>query len=182
MFERFKRFIKVVKEGDDQFADYHPQMVTIGGNEYVIRKATLNDIPDLINIENSVYGKSPWDETSFKMDMSRKRCLYLVVVNPINRRIVAFIGTLFNGYSADCHISNIGVMNQYQHHGIGSKLISTQIMIGRHLKMLTMSLEVRVSNTDAQHLYQKLGFTVQRTRWQYYLDNGENAYEMVKQL
>ena len=41
-----------------------------------------------------------------------------------------------------------------------------------------LTLEVRVSNAEAQTLYRKYGFTVQGTRKRYYSDNNEDAFIM----
>jgi ribosomal-protein-alanine N-acetyltransferase len=41
-----------------------------------------------------------------------------------------------------------------------------------------LTLEVRVSNTQAQALYRKYGFTVHGTRKRYYSDNNEDALIM----
>jgi ribosomal-protein-alanine N-acetyltransferase len=41
-----------------------------------------------------------------------------------------------------------------------------------------VTLEVRVSNTAAQALYEKYGFTRQGLRKRYYSDNGEDAHIM----
>ena len=49
-----------------------------------------------------------------------------------------------------------------------------------HLSMLT--LEVRASNTPAQHLYKKYGFEILGKRPRYYADNREDAYIMTKNM
>jgi ribosomal-protein-alanine N-acetyltransferase len=41
-----------------------------------------------------------------------------------------------------------------------------------------VTLEVRVSNTIAQHLYHKYGFVVEGRRRRYYSDNHEDAFVM----
>ena len=46
----------------------------------------------------------------------------------------------------------------------------------------TLSLEVRVSNADAQRLYRRLGFVASNIRKNYYTENNEDALDMIKQL
>jgi ribosomal-protein-alanine N-acetyltransferase len=41
-----------------------------------------------------------------------------------------------------------------------------------------VTLEVRVTNTSAQNLYRKYGFTIQGRRPRYYSDNNEDAFIM----
>ena len=45
-----------------------------------------------------------------------------------------------------------------------------------------MSLEVRISNEKAIALYENLGFCKEARRKNYYQDNHEDAYLMVKRL
>lgn len=46
----------------------------------------------------------------------------------------------------------------------------------------TLSLEVRLSNTDAQRLYRRLGFSARNIRKNYYTENNEDALDMIKRL
>ncbi len=46
----------------------------------------------------------------------------------------------------------------------------------------TLSLEVRISNQDAQRLYRKLGFQSRKVRKGYYTQTNEDALDMVKFL
>jgi ribosomal-protein-alanine N-acetyltransferase len=47
------------------------------------------------------------------------------------------------------------------------------------LQAKLVTLEVRVSNTQAQALYEKYGFNRTGIRNRYYADNGENAFIMT---
>ena len=46
----------------------------------------------------------------------------------------------------------------------------------------SISLEVRVSNNTAIKLYEENGYKISGIRKNYYEDNGEDAYIMVKQI
>ena len=48
--------------------------------------------------------------------------------------------------------------------------------------MRTMSLEVRVSNYQAQRLYRRLSLIHGELKRHYYLDNPEDALDMVAEL
>jgi ribosomal-protein-alanine N-acetyltransferase len=78
----------------------------------------------------------------------------------------------------EAHVTTIGVDPNYQGRGLGELLLLCMIdeAVARGAGWLT--LEVRVSNTPAQTLYQKYGFTVQGTRKRYYSDNHEDALIM----
>jgi ribosomal-protein-alanine N-acetyltransferase len=46
----------------------------------------------------------------------------------------------------------------------------------------TLSLEVRVSNKDAQRLYRKLGFQSRTIKKGYYTEKNEDAVDMIKRI
>jgi len=78
----------------------------------------------------------------------------------------------------EAHITTIGVDPLYRGQGLGELMLVALFdeAIRRRASLLT--LEVRVSNTSAQRLYEKYGMSVQGIRARYYTDNGEDAYIM----
>ncbi len=78
----------------------------------------------------------------------------------------------------EAHITTIGVEPAYRGLGLGELLFLCMVdeAIDRGANWLT--LEVRVSNLQAQALYRKYGFTVHGTRKRYYSDNNEDALIM----
>jgi ribosomal-protein-alanine N-acetyltransferase len=93
-----------------------------------------------------------------------------------NQYIVGFSGVWL--MASEAHITNIAVRLKHQRRGIGELLLIATIDLCRELKAESMSLEVRESNTIAQGLYSKYGFTPVGLRRGYYLDNRENAIIM----
>jgi len=78
----------------------------------------------------------------------------------------------------EAHLTNIAVRRDYQRRGIGELLLLSTLELARELEASFMTLEVRVSNTVAQSLYRKFGFTEAGVRPHYYLDNREDALLM----
>lgn len=78
----------------------------------------------------------------------------------------------------EAHVTTIGVDPAYRGRGYGEWLLMTLFDEAIRRGAAIMTLEVRVSNTSAQSLYRKYGFTVQGTRKRYYSDNDEDAYIM----
>lgn len=78
----------------------------------------------------------------------------------------------------EAHLTNIAVRNQYQRQGIGERLLISTIDLAAELKTNFITLEVRASNTAAQSLYSKYGFTQVSVRPGYYTDNKEDALIM----
>ena len=78
----------------------------------------------------------------------------------------------------EAHLTNIAVRKRYQRQGIGELLLIAIIDLATELKASIVTLEVRASNTTAQNLYTKYGFTGVGLRRGYYTDNREDAIIM----
>ncbi len=79
----------------------------------------------------------------------------------------------------EAHITNIAVRKRYQRQGLGELLLIAISDLARQMKASVITLEVRISNTPAQDLYRKYGFTEVGTRRAYYTDNREDALIMT---
>ena len=79
------------------------------------------------------------------------------------------------------HITSISVLRTYRRLGVASKLMNHAInMMQEYYDADYVSLNVRVSNRPALHLYHKcLGFNVLSIEKEYYADK-EDAYKMRK--
>lgn len=78
----------------------------------------------------------------------------------------------------EAHVTTIGVDPAYRGNGLGELLFLCMVDEAMARGALWLTLEVRVSNLQAQALYRKYGFTVHGTRKRYYSDNGEDALIM----
>ena len=78
----------------------------------------------------------------------------------------------------EAHITNIAVRESYQRRGIGEALLISIIDLAKELGADMVTLEVRASNTQAQNLYSKYGFTQVGQRRAYYVDNNEDGILM----
>jgi ribosomal-protein-alanine N-acetyltransferase len=90
--------------------------------------------------------------------------------------IVGFTGTWI--VAGEAHIINIAVRELYRRQGIGELLLISTIDLAMSLKAHIVMLEVRASNTAAQALYRKYGFSQVGIRRGYYIDNKEDAILM----
>ena len=90
--------------------------------------------------------------------------------------IVGFVGSWI--MADEAHITSIAVREAYRRQGIGEQLIISAIEKAIENKADILTLEVRVSNTGAQALYTKYGFTQVGLRKGYYTDNREDAIIM----
>ena len=94
-------------------------------------------------------------------------------LRPTSRQyITGFAG--FWVMADEAHITTIAVRETYRRQGIGESLLISIISLATELKARMVTLEVRVSNTVAQKLYTKYGFTQVGIHRGYYLDRGYN--------
>ncbi len=78
----------------------------------------------------------------------------------------------------EAHVTNIAVCPAYRGRKFGERLLRRLIAEAIAQGAGKMTLEVRVSNYQAQGLYRKLGFADAGLRRGYYTDNQEDALIM----
>jgi len=78
----------------------------------------------------------------------------------------------------EAHVTTIAVRRSHKLQGLGEWLLICIIELALQLKAKMITLEVRLSNTVAQSLYEKYGFVKAGIRKKYYSDNAEDALIM----
>jgi len=79
----------------------------------------------------------------------------------------------------EAHITTLATRNAYRRQGVGERLLIQIIEMAASLHADVVTLKVRVSNKQAQALYEKYGFRKVGMRRAYYTDNGEDAVIMT---
>lgn len=80
------------------------------------------------------------------------------------------------------HVVSIAVLEEFRGQGIGRTLMLLGMeAMRKHYGAKEVYLEVRVTNTPAIRLYEKLGFVKVKRITGYYSD-GEDAFVMAKEL
>lgn len=98
---------------------------------------------------------------------------------PVSTRepnLVGFAGLWF--MVDEAHLVSIATRGSYRGKGIGELVLIGALELSLQKQCRYMTLEVRVSNTGAQALYDKYGFNRMGVRKGYYSDNNEDAYIM----
>lgn len=98
----------------------------------------------------------------------------------INGKIVGYV--LFWLLPEEVDIHNIAVHGDFRRHGIGQALLQRVLEQARERNLSRVTLEVRISNSVAQRLYQSVGFMAKGVRKGYYSDDGEDALVMTLEL
>jgi [ribosomal protein S18]-alanine N-acetyltransferase len=79
----------------------------------------------------------------------------------------------------EAHISTVAVRSDLRGRGLGELILLGLLQKAMALDANLVTLEVRLSNTTAQRLYEKYAFAIVGRRRGYYTDNGEDALLMT---
>ena len=121
----------------------------------------------------------PWSKEHLRRDMFDNH-LSIYIVALYDGKVVGYAGMWH--VVTEGHITNLAVKSEYRGQGIGSMLVRKIIEIADEKDMHGITLECRISNTTAQHLYKKHGFKHEGLRKHYYSDTKEDAVIMWKHL
>lgn len=147
-------------------------------DQIVYRSMTMLDIPAIIAVEEEAF-TSPWTAEAFMNELTNNMFAKYLVME--------YKGELL-GYGGmwiimdEAHITNIAVRSDYRGKGLGHLLLEQLQRTAVFFGAARMTLEVRVSNETAQHLYRKYGFQPAGIRPRYYSDNDEDALIMWAEL
>lgn len=143
----------------------------------MIRQMTAGDIPAIAELERVCFS-DPWSENSIASELNNRLSYWLVA--EIDGCVVGYVGSQTVLDMSD--MMNIAVSPDYRRQGIGEALVTALSDALRARGVIGLMLEVRVSNTPAIELYQKLGFTEVGKRVRYYRNPQEDALIMRKEL
>lgn len=144
----------------------------------MIRSMKLSDLDQVCEIENEAFSH-PWSKEDFEVELqSNPYALYFVLVE--DDLIKAYIGIWLIYERAQ--ITTIAVKKDFQSQGLSKILMNYLDTVCIENNAEEVSLEVRVSNIKAINLYHSFGFIEKGIRKDYYQDNHEDAYLMVKEV
>lgn len=138
-----------------------------------IRKMQETDLDQVAEIEAGIFGE-PWSRNGFADSLRLKDTLYLTALE--GERVAGYCGLLRSFEEAD--ITNMAVAEEFRNRGIGRELLRTLMKMGREAGIERFTLEVRVSNLSAIHLYETLGFESAGIRRHFYRKPEEDALIM----
>lgn len=168
---------------------------------YSVRYMRLTDIPQVAWIDQQSFS-TPWSAGSYVREVVESSYSHMLVVERLTRtppdnRIHAMWNWMrgqtqveqttmaYGGlwlFDQESHISTIASHPHHRRQGWGELALVAMLRRSVMLKAGYALLEVRVSNTSAQRLYDKYGFEKKGRKKGYYYDNNEDAYIMVLNL
>lgn len=132
------------------------------------------DVREVMRIEQQSF-TTTWPANAFYQELHDNKLAHYYV-GRLGNSIVAYGGIWV--MLEDSHITTIAVAPEYRGRRYGEIMLVRLLDEAISRGASWMTLEVRESNTVAQGLYRKYGFTSVSTRRGYYSDNNENALVM----
>jgi ribosomal-protein-alanine N-acetyltransferase len=138
-----------------------------------IRVLELVDLTAIETIEQQAY-PTPWSRSMFASELAKPTSICLGAFEGQD-----LVGYVINSRYVDAwHVMNVAVAPDHQRRGVASALLERLFELTRDDERRGYTLEVRVSNEGAIHLYERLGFESRGIRRGYYTDNREDALIM----
>jgi ribosomal-protein-alanine N-acetyltransferase len=138
-----------------------------------IRELQDADIETLAQMEAEAFSM-PWTAQDFRGLLERSYCFYLVAL--ADGEIAGCCG--YTDLCGEADIDNVVVGSRYRNQGVAQAMLEELIARGEARGVEAFTLEVRVSNAAAIHIYQKYGFRSEGIRPGFYEKPREDAMIM----
>lgn len=132
-------------------------------------------LKDLALLEKQCFS-TPWSENALKAELEKENSRFFVAIT--KNEVSGYVGA--NNVLGELYIDNIAVFYNYRGFGIGEALLRHLIDVAKAENCSLITLEVRVSNTPARNLYEKLGFKNVGLRKNFYEQPKEDAVIYTK--
>lgn len=140
-----------------------------------IHKLRSQDVEPVSILEAKAF-TMPWSAKDFTRLVEDENSLYLVA--ELAGEIVGCCGV--TNICGDGDINNVVVAREHQGKGIACALLRELLKQGEAMGIENFTLEVRVSNAPAIHVYEKMGFVSEGIRPRFYERPTEDAMIMWK--
>jgi ribosomal-protein-alanine N-acetyltransferase len=141
------------------------------------RRLELRDLGDIERIERRSY-PTPWSRSMFASEIAKPSSICLGAFDAETDDLLGYL--IISRYVDAWHVMNVAVEPAYRRRGIATALLDRLFELTADDSRRGYTLEVRVSNTHAIALYERLGFQGRGIRRGYYTDNREDALIMWK--
>ena len=141
----------------------------------IIRMLQLRDLSAIEDIERDSYA-TPWSRSMFAGELSKASSVCLGAFDEETGELIGY--RIVSRYVDAWHVMNIAVDPNLRRAGVATALLRRLFELTSADGRRGYTLEVRVSNTGAINLYERLGFQPRGIRRGYYTDNREDALIM----
>lgn len=138
---------------------------------WTLRVAERRDVPDLLAIEVAQFPE-PWTRAMMIDEVTNVETRrYTVAVE--EKKIVGYLGVMF--VLDELHVNTVGTLPGHEGRGVATSLMDDAWRDARARGIRRATLEVAASNTRAQSLYFRFGFSPVGVRRNYYERTNEDA-------
>ena len=141
----------------------------------VYRRMKPEDVPAVSRLEQETFSM-PWSEKDFLDMVEKEDARYYVAER--EGQLLGCCGLLM--IAGEGNITNVMVAPWARNQGIGTEMLRHLLSEGSREGMTAYTLEVRVSNAAAIHVYEKLGFVSEGIRPGFYERPEEDAMILWK--
>ena len=142
-----------------------------------LRRIEPRDLDKVDEIEQASY-PTPWSRAMFLAELRKPSSLALGAHSEDGELVgYAFVSRYVDAW----HVMNVAVAMDHRRRGIATTLLERLFEVTATDPRSGYTLEVRVSNTQAIRLYERLGFEARGIRRGYYTDNREDALIMWRE-
>lgn len=139
---------------------------------------TKEHIDGVVFVEENTFS-IPWTRADFEREVNENNmAIYYVAI--ADDKVIGYAGMWH--VITEGHITNVAVLEDYRKSGVGDALMTQLEAVAMEKEMVGITLEVRMGNAAAQHLYHKHGYRAEGIRKNYYPDTHEDAVIMWKYL
>ena len=142
-----------------------------------VRRLQMRDLAAIEAIERRSY-PTPWSRSMFAGELSKPSSICLGAFDAETDGLLGYL--IISRYVDAWHVMNVAVEPAHRRRGIATALLDRLFELTAEDGRRGYTLEVRVSNTHAIQLYERLGFQGRGIRRGYYTDNREDALIMWK--
>jgi [ribosomal protein S18]-alanine N-acetyltransferase len=156
------------------------QWYNAGDVRYTIRSMEGRDLETVEALDQMSFSM-PWPHRAYAYELNENPMSLLWVAeaefNGGERRVVGMVVVWL--VLDEAHIATLAVHPDLRGRGIAARLLKTALSGAIEHNMIIATLEVRIGNHTAQHLYQRFHFEIAGRRVRYYRDNNEDALIMT---
>ena len=183
-FWDFFPFARSTKQFDSLSVPFTPTLSSATAleldNVYELHPLTLSHLDELWQLDKRCFvNGEAYSRATLDYLLNEPNGLSYRVVLP-SGAMVGFIITMLEKDGTG-HITTIGIAPEHRRHGLAYRLLQKAENAYLQRDVRLMRLEVRTSNTGAQQLYARAGYTVMQRLARYYANGGDGLL-MVKSL
>ena len=142
----------------------------------IIEPMNASHVSQIAQLEKRCFS-DPWSEKSIASELENPLSVWLVAVD--GGQLIGYVGS--QTVLGETDMMNLAVAPEARRQGTGRALVLALVDALTEKGSHSLMLEVRVSNTPAQKLYESLGFSQVGRRPKYYVNPREDALILRKE-